>query len=309
MKAVINKKIMILILTSVFIAGCGKKESPVSVSEVEGSSFFKVQLILGDVKIAGASGERGAKAGEQVNISETVVTGKKSIVNIVFGKSGVIRINENSSVVIKSIADKLNNDTVIDMNKGKVYVTLSKLKGKGFKVKTPTVVASVRGTSFTVVSDKKGSKLSVLKGTVAVNPVKDGQIIEDKTVSVETGNKTGYIDEKSVEKIIMGKMEIPVTGMTPAEKIQMQSEVKDIKIEEIPDLSLDLKEEVKQQLSVPDVNIPAKKEAQHDSSVNKENKEELHNQIEEEMKIREEEQNKIKRERLRKDKASNIPVL
>jgi hypothetical protein len=201
----------------------------------------------------------------------------------------------------------------MDIDKGKVFITLAKLKGKSFRVKTPTAVASVRGTSFTVVSDNKGAKLSVANGTVAVNPVKDGKIFEDKTASVEAGKKTGYIDKKSVEKIIEGKMEIPVMDMTPAEKIEIQSEVKNIKIEAIPDLSMELKEEIKQQIEISAV--PGIKESRKESSIKKDEREDILKKVEEEKKIREAELKKLAEEKKqleekkKKDRASNIPTL
>jgi len=314
---------ILLILFILLSAGCGKKETPVA--ETGDTFFFKVQFVLGDVKITGASGEKTAAQGDQLKTSDVIITGNKSVADLVFGNSGVLRINENSKVTITSIADKTSNNTVMEMDKGKVFLTLSKLRGTGFKVKTPTAVASVRGTSFTVLSDSKGAKLSVVKGTVAVNPVKDGNVIEEKTVSVETGNKTDYIDKKTVEKIIAGEMQIPVMEMTPADRIEIQSVVKEIKVDAIPDLSLELKEEVKQELVVvpaADVKKEEKQELKTDSSSKKEDKAAMLRKIAEEKKQQEEEkkrqeelllkqaeEKKAKEEKIKKDRASNIPTM
>jgi hypothetical protein len=316
------KKINILITMFLLfiLAGCGKKEAPVP--EAANDFFFKVQFTLGDVKLAGASGEKPALQGDQLKVSDIIITGKKSVADLVFGTSGVIRINENSRVTITSIADKTGNNTEMNMENGKVFLTLSKLRGTGFKVKTPTAVASVRGTSFTVLSDKKGAKLSVSKGTVAVNPVKDGKIIEDKTVAVETGNKTDYIDKKTVEKIIMGEMQIPVMEMTPAEKIEVQAVVKEMKIEAMPELSLELKEEIKQEIAAEPVKEEKKPEVKKESTAPKEDKAALMKKLDEEKKQKEEElrkqeqelkkqaeEKKVKEEKVKKDRASNIPTM
>ena len=322
------RTIIISVLIAVLCISCGKKEAPVA--EPEEQFNFKVQFVLGDVKILNASVERMANSGDAVSVSDIIITGKKSVTDLLFGKSGVIRINENSRVTITAVADKTNNDTVMDMENGKVFLTLTKLKGTGFKVKTPTAVASVRGTSFTVLSDKKGAKLSVVKGTVAVNPVKEGKIIEDKSVDVEAGKKTDYIDKKVVEKIIMGKMEIPVMNMTPAEKIEIQAVVKDIKIEEIPDLTLEVKDEIKKETGLEtttEINQDdkAKQDAEDakkklaDEKKKRENElkqqeelkrlaEEKKRQEEEELKRLAEEKKK-KEEQQKKDRASNIPTM
>ena len=314
--------LVIVIFLILLSAGCGKKEAPVQQAE-ENNFFFKVQFALGDVKISGAAGEKAASQGDELKAGDIIITGKKAVADLIFGESGVVRINENSRVTITSIADKSNNNTEMNMDNGKVFLTLAKLKGTGFKVKTPTAVASVRGTSFTVLSDKKGSKLSVVKGTVAVNPVKDGNVIEDKTVAVETGNRTDYIDKKAVEKIIMGKMEIPVMAMTPAEKIEIQTEAKEMKIEAMPELSLELKEEIKQEVAAETAVVEEKKpEEKNDDSAKKADQATLAKKLAEEKKQREEElkrqaeelkkqeeEKKIKEEKVKKDRASNIPTM
>lgn len=314
---------IIVIFFILLFAGCGKKEAPVQQAE-ENKFFFKVQFALGDVKISGAAGEKAASQGDELKAGDIIITGKKAVADLIFGESGVVRINENSRVTITSIADKSNNNTEMNMDNGKVFLTLAKLKGTGFKVKTPTAVASVRGTSFTVLSDKKGSKLAVVKGTVAVNPVKDGNVIEDKTVSVETGNRTDYIDKKAVEKIIMGKMEIPVMAMTPAEKIEIQAEAKEMKIEAMPELSLELKEEIKQEVAAETAVVEEKKpeEKKDDSAAKKADQAAMAKKLAEEKKQREEElkrqaeelkkqeeEKKIKEEKVKKDRASNIPTM
>lgn len=315
--------ILLMFVTSLIIVSCGKKEeAPAPVTEEPFT--FKVQFVLGDVKISGASGERVANQGDSIAVNDIIITGKKSVTDLLYGKSGVVRISENSRLVVTSLADKSGSDTMMSMENGKVFCTLTKLKGTGFKVKTPTAVASVRGTSFTVLSDKKGAKLSVVKGTVAVNPVKEGEIIEDKSVAVEAGKKTDYIDKKAVEKIIMGKMEIPVMDMTPAEKIEVQATVKDIKIEEIPDLTLEVKEEIKKEtIDQPAVDTSkedaAKKaeeaaQAKKISDDKKQKEDELRRQAEEKKKQEEElkrqaEEKKQKEEQQKKERASNIPTM
>ncbi len=319
----LRETIVIFICLTLMFISCGKKEAPVA--QPEDQFNFKIQFVLGDVKISGTSGERAANPGDVIAVSDIIITGKKSVTDLLFGKSGVVRINENSRVTLTAIADKTNNDTVMDMENGKVFLTLTKLKGTGFKVKTPTAVASVRGTSFTVTSDKKGAKLAVVKGTVAVNPVKEGKIIEEKSIDVEAGKKTEYIDTKAVEQIIKGKMEIPVMDMTPAEKIEIQTVVKDIKIEEIPELSLEIKEEIKQEMSTE----PAVEEKADDSSKKaedaaiarklaeeKKRKDEALKRQQEEERIKQEEEmkklaeeKKRKEEQQKKDRASNIPTM
>jgi len=316
-------KILLIIYSaiSLLFLSCGKKEVPVA--EPEEQFIFKVQFVLGDVKITGASGEKTANQGDGLVVNDIIVTGKKAVADLLYGKSGVIRISENSRIVVTSMAEKAGSDTVMKMDNGKVFCTLTKLRGTGFKVQTPTAIAAVRGTSFTVLSDRKGAKLSVVKGTVAVNPVKEGRIIEDKSIDVEAGKKTDYIDKKVVENIIMGKMEIPVMEMTPAEKIEIQSDVKDIKVEEIPELALELTESVKEVTTAVPVSEEKKDLKADDTAVKKAQEAALAKKRAEEEKLKAEElkrqqeeeaqrlaeEKKKKEEQQKKDRASNIPTM
>ncbi len=331
-----NLKIPLIILILLFsiLVSCGKKEE--SSADSENLFSFKIQFVLGTVEIAGASGRKNPVQGDIVTAGDVITTGEKSVADLIYGTSGVIRINENSRVTVTSIAEKTGSNTVMDMDNGKVFLTLTRLQGTGFQVKTPTAVASVRGTSFTVTSSKKGAKLAVAKGTVAVNPVKEGKIIEEMSIAVETGRTTDYIDERVVEQVITGGMDIPVMDMTPAEKIEIQTEVREIKIQEIPDLTIEIKETLLNE-TIADASIEedqpvkaensadkaeeaarAKKAAeekrmkaaelkkQEDERLRKEAQEQLEKEAE--MK-RLAEEKKEKEEKLKKERASNIPTM
>jgi len=308
-----KKRVNVLILLFLFFifAGCGKNEAPAPVASQ--NFFFKVQFVVGDVKISGTFGEIEAKPGDLLKVSDVIVTGKKSVADVVFGTSGIVRINENSRVAIKAIADRSNNDTVVDVKKGKVFFTLGKLGATGFKVHTNTVVVSVRGTSFTVLSDKNGSKLSVLKGTVALNPVQNENIIENKTADVITGNRTNYINTNDVERIIKGKMEIPVVVMTPAEKMEIQNEVKEIRIDDMPDLSPEAKDAIKKEI----IDLSAAEEMKkYNNAVRMKKLAEEKKKKEEELKKKEEEKKRLEKEKkrkraeqLKKEKDTKVPSM
>lgn len=245
------------------IAGCEKKEAPQQDTAAAVSEFsFKVQFVLGDVKILKADKEAAVNVGEQIDINDVIITGKKSSLDILYGTSGVIRINENSRISIAAIADNQNNNTVLNMDKGSVFAAFSKLKGTEFNVKTPTVVASVRGTSFSVVSDKSGAKVSVLKGTVSAAPVKDGNIIENKAIEVQANQKTDYVSEKTVDKIVAQNKTINVSAMSTAETVKLQEETKTIKmnIDEIQNLSPQEKEDIKKKWFMPRLKLKLKKQ-------------------------------------------------
>jgi len=319
--------LMVIILFFSILVSCGKKEKPVS--EGEDLFSFKIQFVLGNAEISGASGRKKAVQGDILVEGDVVTTGEKSVTDLIYGESGVIRINENSRVTVTSIAEKTGSDTVMNMDNGKVFLTLTRLKGTGFQVKTPTAVASVRGTSFTVTSSKKGAKLAVAKGTVAVNPVKEGKVIEEKSIAVETGKTTDYIDEKVVEQIISGEADIPVMDMTPAEKIEIRNEIMEIKIQEMPELAIEIKEELlmettiedepekEQAVKAEDSAKKAEEAARAEKAAEEKKRKEAELKKQEDARLKKEaemrriaeEEKKEKEEKLKKERASNIPTM
>ena len=302
------KTIIIFYILSAAIS-CGKNE-PAPTPENEFS--FKIQFFVGDVKVVRADGEASAKQGEQLNIDDVLVTGSKSSADILYGASGVIRVNEKSKILIAAIADDKGNDTVLDMEQGKVFAAFTKLKGTKFSVKTPTVVASVRGTSFSVESDKSGAKVSVLKGTVKADPIKDGNVIEEKGVDVQANYKTDYINEKTVEKIAAGNNAIAVTKMTTTETTALQNDTKSIigNIDESKDLTPKEKEDIKKEMLVgaDDKSDDKKADVKKSAKVGDSKFENTKAKSEDEKK-KAEEIIKQKEEQIKKERISNIPTM
>ena len=294
------KTVCIIYLVAIAVS-CGKKEAP-----VVNDFYFKVQFILGDVKILKTDGEVAANVGDIINIEDAVITGSKSYIDILYGTSGIIRINENSKISIAALADNNGNSTVVNMEQGGVFATFSKLKGTNFNVKTPTVVASVRGTSFVVKSDQSGANVSVLKGTVSAAPIKDGNIIEDKAIDVQESQKTGTINEAMVDKITAGNTTLSVTAMTPAETAQILDETKTIKdnIDEIPDLADNDKEAIKKAMTIGG-SAPVEKKTT--TKAKPKSAPEPDNTIIDTKKI--EDIKKQKEEQIKKERISNIPTM
>jgi hypothetical protein len=128
--------IMLYIIAGILILSCGKKEVPTA--ETEDPFIFKVQFVLGDVKITGASGEKAANQGDGVAVNDVITTGKKAVADLLYGKSGVIRISENSKVVVTSMAEKAGSDTVMNMDMRKGFLYTYKNSGEPvFKVPVP----------------------------------------------------------------------------------------------------------------------------------------------------------------------------
>ncbi len=219
------KKAGILILSfCALFCFCSKPQQP-----QEKISFdVKVQSVLGDVKIKSATGEKAASINDAVNEGDIVSTGKKSIIDLIYGERGLIRIQENSVVRAVILKEQVTGETQLNLDKGKVFISVSKLvQNTNFKVKTPTTVASVRGTTFRVSATGKSMRLDVLSGKVKINPIKDDKVIETIETFV-TENQAVELSNKEVENLITIKGEIPVEAIKPAIKEEIKNEIKDV---------------------------------------------------------------------------------
>lgn len=132
---------------------------------------------------------------------DIVSVGDKSTLILQGGDGLLIRFEPNTDAVILSV----NNikDREISLNKGKVLSSVEKLqKSNRYSVKTPTVVASVRGTQFMTQYDGKNSVVAVGKGVVSVKRMED--VGNEK--SVEKGNSA--IAESGREPLTIRSMNI-----------------------------------------------------------------------------------------------------
>ena len=214
------KKLTILMMIAALLAvlSCKKQE--------EGHAIV-VNAAVGEVKILSAKGDIMPKAGDSVAQGDTVITGKASMIDLVYFDKGIIRISENSNIIIETlISDSEKDNARFGMEKGKIIVTISRLrKNSTFEVKSSTSVAAIRGTTLMVTADEKSSRVDVLKGKVNVTPVKEGNVMPDSAKVVEM-NQAVNLDVQTVNEISANKKTVEVTVITKEEIKAIQEEIK-----------------------------------------------------------------------------------
>lgn len=166
--------------------------------------------------------------------------GEKSTLILQSSDGLVIRFESNTEAVISSINDVTKRE--ISLNKGKVLSSVEKLqKGHGYAVKTPTAVASVRGTQF--LTEFTGTKSIVAVGKGVVNVKRTAGAPDEKLV--EKGNSAVVEAEKEivelrevnkVETLELSKLEnTPVVQevekKTPDELKQIFNEIEKTEVE------------------------------------------------------------------------------
>lgn len=149
-----------------------------------------------------------------LKIGDRLITGEKSMAMVLLPDSSTIRIFEKSEFTIikmESAGDEGGADTRLAVDKGRSMFVIEKLaRGGRLSVTTPTAVAAVRGTTFTVeVRDKNSvTDLKVVRGSVYIEAkdearvnslVKDGEMIALSCSAVVDEKKP--IPEKKLKEL------------------------------------------------------------------------------------------------------------
>ncbi|HPA70884.1 MAG TPA: FecR family protein [Spirochaetota bacterium] len=128
--------------------------------------FASVTFFVGDVKKNAVD----VQIGEVLNEKDVILTGQNASCDIKIGES-IIRVKENSKLLVSQILRQNDTENVtLGLDVGKILCRPKKLmKNENFLVRTPTAVAGVRGTLFTVEADKKKTtRIKVFNGKVGV---------------------------------------------------------------------------------------------------------------------------------------------
>jgi hypothetical protein len=203
--------VLSVILVSMMSLSCGMGKSADAVI-----SFYS-----GTATIQSANGQpRPVKIQDKVADGDIIETGDKSSVIVQVGDELLVRFEANTKVVVTSIKDIAKRE--INLEKGKVLSSVQKLKkGNEYFVKTPTAVASVRGTEFltdyadgkTIVAVGKG-KVSVVKSETKEEKLADpgnSVVVTDK-VEMRGINQVETLELKKLETTPVIK---DVEKMTP----------------------------------------------------------------------------------------------
>ena len=147
----------ILCLVLIIPSGCIKETK---------EEYSTIIFYIGDVK----KNNNTAEIGEVILQNDVISTGLQSSCDIKIGGS-IIRVKEKSNVRLSELYQKDDVEkTMVDLEVGKLLCKAKKLsKSESFLVKTPTAIAGVRGTKFTVEADiQKTSRIKVFNGNVTV---------------------------------------------------------------------------------------------------------------------------------------------
>jgi 5'(3')-deoxyribonucleotidase len=224
-------------LSAIIAVSCTKKQNL--------SDYATISFFIGDVS---KNGGGGVAIGDPVTEKDTITTGPQSSCDIKIGES-IIRVKEKSKMAFSTLSksDK-NEQTSLDLNEGRLLCKPKKLlKDDSFMVKTPTAIAAVRGTEFTVESDaNKTTRIKVFDGKVKVakrikqfeeniSNVVDVATPIEKKESVIITEKEVAETEKKIDKVIADNKGADIASVitkTQSDVAIGQKDVKQFKVED-----------------------------------------------------------------------------
>jgi hypothetical protein len=155
------KRITLPLAAALIIASClPQKREP--------EKKYTITFFIGDVKKNNAP----IAIGDAINEKDIITTGGSSSCDVRLGGS-LIRIKEKTSMQFSALtAEGGAEATTLGLDAGKLLCKPKKLlKEDSFTIKTPTAVAGIRGTQFTVETDaNRTTRVRVFEGKVKVTP-------------------------------------------------------------------------------------------------------------------------------------------
>ena len=235
-------------LVALAFAACGASKKTEAVPPVDAaSSAPPATTVVGtidfmdgevSVRLSGADW-RDAELGDQVSASDAVRTGPLSTCDVGFGPFGLVRLDADSTVELKTVLlSSERNVASVRLAAGSVACKVSKLAGNDrFEVRTQTAVCGVRGTEFLVKEvPGKPMKVAVREGSVAVLPPSfDADALEAAATEGSGEAMVEAVVREIVEAapLVKANEESSVSATQMAESDKMMAEIHQVVVREL----------------------------------------------------------------------------
>ena len=148
--------------------------------------------------------EKDLALGDSLLENQFVKTEKDSIVELQIGDGSVVRVKENSKLMVaKLYKDKEVEATKFNLDNGKILAKPKEMnEGSSFEIETDSIAVGVRGTEFVVINENNITSVAVKKGIVNIK----GRVAPDELDTIKD------FDKKSAELITQAAtVEINIT--------------------------------------------------------------------------------------------------
>lgn len=217
----------LMIISAGLVVSCGQKGS-----EAANTSMMVVYTTGDAFILSEGKSEAPAKVGMVVREKDVIRT-ESGTIDLQTRSGSAVRVREMTRVTIATLNGK--GDTKLNMNHGGILASVKKAgQGENFSVTTPTAIAGVRGTTFSVdVGEDQRSSVRVIDGSVAMAPrvagldkFTDSQIQADPNLLklsqlsqkevILTEKTQGQIDQKVETQLIAANAALESSQPAPA---------------------------------------------------------------------------------------------
>ena len=178
--------IITVAVLSVLLIGCGNNARNITVEDCTGTS-----TVTNEAQTTDAYKGQRLESGDKVEVFD------ESNMTLLLDKDK--HIFADSKAVFSIVAEKEDNalKTIIEQSSGAMVFGIDNKLGEDdtYKVDTPNVTMSVRGTVFTVKVDGNATTLEVSEGTVYTETIENGELITDTLTVGESSVFTGRSPE------------------------------------------------------------------------------------------------------------------
>lgn len=187
-----------LAISLVFINGCNE----------EPKLKARINLIVGEVKIKSTDSKlQNASVGDLLLRNDQIITFKDSSVDLLLPGGSVLRLKENSDLLLADLSAQTN----LHLKSGNLLMAVKKMQNnETMQITTPTTIAAVRGTSFLISNDS--NTIAVLTGKLLIQ--KDNEsVVAEPMRQVKTDEKRLSTTTLSQNKIVELKEILSIHGV------------------------------------------------------------------------------------------------
>ncbi|MDH5719708.1 MAG: FecR family protein [Spirochaetia bacterium] len=207
-----------LILTMIFFTGLSKTEN--LYAEQKGEVLAVATFVVGKAYYIRGGKQNKIKV-KTIFEKDDVIKTEKGSINIQIGPSAILKVSNYSEVTLGKLFEVGGEQEIaLALKQGRIYSKIVKKLGNKskFSIRTPTVVAGVRGTEFLVSESPDETRrddedrdvpsgVFVNEGAVEAESSESGESMNvNAGQQVET--KSGAFQQKILDDFIKRKMEI-----------------------------------------------------------------------------------------------------
>jgi len=152
----------------------------------------EIDFIQGEVTIERLAGEFAAKQGDTIDVGDTLVTGDKSRVRILFTDHSSMQLGSHARSSIKQYtsSDEGIIDSLLELAEGRARFIVNKIKSSDskYQIKMRTVLIGVRGTDILAQAESSVEHIALVEGRVALSDSSAGEIFLNKGHYIQTQN-------------------------------------------------------------------------------------------------------------------------